>query len=332
MKAIQSVFTYVLHLPKTFHTLLKISVSLLAIIYVFYKIKQDPQGFDFFLRPFSIQDGIFLLLSFSFIFANISLEALKWQKMMKMFYPNLHFSTSLKAVLAGNTAGIFTPNRVGEYAARVMYLPSGKRVEALTLTLIDKVCQMLITMWTGMFAVSYFLHYFQTKLTQYLSLSFGSLQKIEISAWSVVVLSSLTLIFAKKWVVFLPKKWLTWEIFAKMKTAICQVPIPLLLYILLLSTLRNLVFTLQYYLLLMAFGYEGETLLAFAMVSSVFLLKSVVPSISFSELGIRESVALTVMGAFAVASSTTISSTFLLYLYNIALPALVGILFLNKQS
>ena len=94
--------------------------------------------------------------------------------------------------------------------------------------------------------------------------------------------------------------------------------------------MRYLAFSLQYYFLLIAFGYEGSFLLALAMILAVFLVKSVIPSITLTELGIRESVAMTIMGVFAVSGFIAFSSTFLLYLINIILPALVGLVFINR--
>ena len=94
--------------------------------------------------------------------------------------------------------------------------------------------------------------------------------------------------------------------------------------------MRYLAFSFQYYLLLIAFGYQGSLLLALAMILAVFLIKSVIPSITLTELGIRESVAMVIMGGFAVSSFTAFSSTFLLYVINIILPALVGLFFLNR--
>ena len=99
-----------------------------------------------------------------------------------------------------------------------------------------------------------------------------------------------------------------------------------------LSGLRYLTFTLQYVLLLPVFGYSQSFGLAVVLIWIIFLIKSVIPSISLAELGIRESVAIAVMSAVGIAAITAAGSTFLLYLFNIALPALVGIRYIQNMK
>ena len=119
-------------------------------------------------------------------------------------------------------------------------------------------------------------------------------------------------------------------ILSRVKEALAELDRTLLLKITGLAICRYLTFTGQYYLLMLAFGYEGSFLLAIGMVWAIFFVKSVIPSISLTELGIRESIAIALMGTFAVPAVTAFTSTFVLYVFNIILPAVVGLLFVHK--
>jgi hypothetical protein len=98
-----------------------------------------------------------------------------------------------------------------------------------------------------------------------------------------------------------------------------------------LAAIRYFVFTFQFVLLLYAFGYDKGVLLAVWMILLIYLLKSFAPSIALSELGVREGIAVYVMEQFQVADpSISFNSTFLLYLFNIALPSVFGLVFLPR--
>ncbi|MBK7345261.1 MAG: hypothetical protein IPJ06_20485 [Saprospiraceae bacterium] len=71
---------------------------------------------------------------------NWCLEMIKFQKLMKVpgFWPNRQF---LQSVLAGITVSMFLPNRMGEFAGRVLFFPPEKRLEACSATWIGSLLQ-----------------------------------------------------------------------------------------------------------------------------------------------------------------------------------------------
>jgi hypothetical protein len=109
---------------------------------------------------------------------------------------------------------------------------------------------------------------------------------------------------------WIPTKWNSAAWIRKLRFALSHLPWAQIVVVLLLSVLRYLVFSTQYLLLMYAFGYTGGILLGYGMISLVFLGKSVLP----------------VMGIFEM----VVSSTLLLYLVNILLPTLVGVLALQQ--
>jgi hypothetical protein len=79
---------------------------------------------------------------------NWAVEARKWQLAMR---PDggVSFKEAFKAIFTGVTMASFTPNRMGEYLGRILYVEEGRRVAAISLTMICSVAQLLVTLVLG---------------------------------------------------------------------------------------------------------------------------------------------------------------------------------------
>jgi hypothetical protein len=82
------------------------------------------------------------------MFLNWSIEALKWKIVVKHI-EDISFVTAFKGILAGVSLAINTPNRVGEYFGRMIYLSEGNRLRAITLTVVGSTSQLIITVIFG---------------------------------------------------------------------------------------------------------------------------------------------------------------------------------------
>ena len=78
------------------------------------------------------------------MFLNWFLEALKWQFLIKKI-EEISFSRSVRAVFSGITVSAFTPNRVGEYGGRVFCLEKADRIQAVFITIIGSMAQLITT-------------------------------------------------------------------------------------------------------------------------------------------------------------------------------------------
>lgn len=310
---------------------LKLLVSLIAILFVGWKIYTAGASI---WEPFHALTAYkYQLLVFAIVLmpVNQGIGAYKWLLLMRRFYPTLTYPTAIAAILAGNTMGIFTPNRVGEYAGRVLHLPEGFRWEAGTLTLLEGVFQTLIALWTGVLSALFLTQYFLPQITQLLSIDAHQLNIVLGILLLVTFLITLMVHFPRIWLSPIMQRF-SFPRLDPIIRALTETNASLLFRVFMLSVMRYVVFSFQYVILLWVFGYTLETYLAFAMIWVVYLIKSIIPTVSLSELGIRESVAIAVMGAFGVSVPTATSATFILYLLNIALPALIGLFFLKKNK
>ncbi|MEM0999279.1 MAG: lysylphosphatidylglycerol synthase transmembrane domain-containing protein [Bacteroidota bacterium] len=262
---------------------------------------------------------------------NYALEAQKWRIILKPFYAVLSLGKSVVAVFAGMAAGVFTPNRIGEYAGRILFLAEGRRVEAIVATFIDRICQLLVTLVTG-FAAFGGLIWRDAGVAGALLQDPGVRLLFVIFTLAMTVFIGLFLAAPGRLAGLLPGAWSKSEWVRKLKYAMEHLPWRLVRRVLGLSFLRYMVFSSQYVLLMLAFGYQVEDglLLAYCMVALIFLGKSVLPVMGIFELGVRESVAILVMSYYGVDPVCAFSSTFLLYLINILLPTLIGVVALQR--
>jgi uncharacterized membrane protein YbhN (UPF0104 family) len=100
---------------------------------------------------------------------------------------------------------------------------------------------------------------------------------------------------------------------------------------LLLSVLRYLVFTFQYIAAMHLYGFDGELGQAAARIAVIYLLTTTVPTAALAEFGIRESLAVLILPSLGMSPEAAFSATFVLWLVNLCLPAVVGSIPLLKS-
>ena len=119
---------------------------------VFKQIKNQPHLEESWLNiKASFTDtrvGSFILV-FVLMFINWSLEALKWKISVQSVQP-VSFFRSLKAIFSGVSFSITTPNRVGEYFGRMLYMNEGNRLKIISLTILGSMSQLIVTILFGL--------------------------------------------------------------------------------------------------------------------------------------------------------------------------------------
>lgn len=316
---------------------LKAGITLAAIGYVVVRLRGESLAHWQQISSFAVDQWMLLVISVLLIPVNWGLEALKWWWMVKRYYPEEPFRDCFQSVIAGITTGIFTPNRIGEYAGRILYLSPGHRAEAVMMLMLDRAAQMLITLLMGSAALYLLVQAHENQLIAGLHAAGITFEPTWLP-WMYAGLATVNLIVLTG--IFNPHTLhkLLWKfplqrlpLVAKASDALLDLESRLLARILVVGAVRSTVFSLQYVLLMWAFGYTGSLSLALGMIWVIFFIKSAIPSVALSELGVRESTALLVMGLWAVPDTVAFSSTFLLYVLNIILPALIGTIFVQRM-
>lgn len=316
---------------------IKAVVTAAAIWYIYWKLRTQGIAVWHSVTDISPKAAGQLAAALALMPINWGLEAQKWLWMVRKFYPNERFSTSFQSVLAGISTGIFTPNRVGEYAGRILYLAEGRRVEAVVLLFIDRIYQMLVTLLMGTLALVLLILTYEQQIVQVVAARAPYFTAAYLH-WTCAALFASNAI--TWWLAFSPKLvyhictkiplLLRYHTLVKAIDTLLFVDKIMLMRIFAVCVVRNAVFSAQYLLLMYAFGYGGDATLGLVLIWVIFLIKSVMPSIALSELGIREATAIFVMSIWHIAEPIALTSTFVLYVLNIILPAIVGLFFIYR--
>ena len=257
---------------------------------------------------------------------NWMLETYKWYVLVNKFQP-LSFLKSFEAVLSGLALSLNTPNRIGEYGGRILYLKPDFRLRGIALTILCSVSQVLITLVCGLLALLVLkpelhkVHFSETTLN-------GVFFNVLVYGVLLMTLVTGLFYFKMQWLV----KVMKWIPFVKEKVSFAFVLEHLrgkvMWKILFYSFLRFIVFALQYVLVWRALGVEINWWEGFWCISLVFLIMAIVPSFAIAEIGIRGKVALGIVGLFSVNTIAILTGTIGMWILNLVFPALIGSLFL----
>jgi uncharacterized membrane protein YbhN (UPF0104 family) len=260
----------------------------------------------------------YLIMAVVLIFFNWALEAWKWKLSVATFY-NIGFWPAFKAILCGVSFSITTPNRVGEYLGRMMYLPDGNRLKSISVTLVGSWSQLLITVFTGLAALI-------VLKADLLKGQFASDFFYQFVLFCVVAGAiTLTLFyFQTSFIGKLLEKWFYNTKYLYLIQHLRTFDRKLLLKLLLLSFLRYLVFVCQYYLVFNLFGVHVPIAETWNALGLVFLAMAVIPSIALADVGIRGEISIQIMGLFTPNILGIGLTSVTIWLLNLVLPAIIG--------
>jgi hypothetical protein len=296
------------HKAKHFLVLL---VKVLIVVGAFYFIynqlaSNDKLDWAQFITKFKknqsvIGIGFILLLSV----INRYLEILKWQNLASHIRP-ISLGEATKHALAALTTGIFTPNGLGEYAAKALYFAKHETKQVIFLNGICNGIQMMLTSMMGLFGLLYFNSQYHIITSKTVAIIFSvsmlfflflfSIKKITIKGYSV----------------------------ERIIHEINKIPKNIHRKNIILGICRYLVFSHQNYFLFLAFDVNLPYWTLMAAVTSVYFLASSMPSFQFLDFAIKGSVALYFFGILGVNEWIVIFVSTLMWFLNIVLPVIIG--------
>ena len=296
------------HKTKQFLVLL---IKLLIVAAAFYFIydqlanndKLDWQKFIVLFQKNQSVGGIAFILLLSIL--NRFFEILKWQNLVE-FIHKISLGEASKQVLGALTAGLFTPNGIGEYAGKALFFDKSNTKKVIFLNLICNGIQMILTVIFGIFGLLYFnTHYYV------------------ISTKTAVVLFGMLLVLFI--VLFLIKK-ITIKGYSieKLILKINEIPKRIHQKNIFLGICRYLVFSHQYYFLFLAFDVDLPYLTLIATISSVYFLASSLPTFQFLDFAVKGSVAIYFFGILGVNEWIVIFISTLMWFLNVVLPVVIG--------
>ncbi|PWA11283.1 lysylphosphatidylglycerol synthase domain-containing protein [Flavobacterium laiguense] len=247
--------------------------------------------------------GIVFILSLSVF--NRFFEILKWQNLVG-FIHEISLGEATKQVLAALTAGLFTPNGVGEYAGKALYFDKKDTKKVVFLNLVCNGIQMILTVVFGIFGLLYFNAQYNVITTKTVAVLFG-----------ILVILFAVLFSAKKITI---KGYSIERLIHKIN----EIPKSIHQKNAILAIFRYLVFSHQYYFLFLAFDVDLPYFILISAVSSVYFLASSLPTFQFLDFAVKGSVAVYFFGILGVNEWVVVFVTTLMWFLNVVLPVIIG--------
>ncbi len=282
------------------------------------------ESLKLFANNWTLQRSILLLLIVLLMIVNWSIEAIKWQLLIKDVQ-QLSFAKSLGSVFSGISISLLTPNRIGEYAGRILYLKNINKGKGIVANMVGSFAQFIAA---GSFGIMGMLYYYVQLQATYLKVQ-SMWYFLPIICGSVLVIGLLLVAYYNLHRV---AGWLT--SFEKLNKIVRVLEVVnkynnnALLQLVLLSGLRYFVFAFQFYLLLLLFMVPLPIVACMSSIFVIFWLMAIVPSIAIAEIGIRAEISVLILGAYTTNMLGIMSTSVLLWLINLIVPALLGALLL----
>lgn len=243
-----------------------------------------------------------LVLAFLLLIPNLWLEFLKWKRITRPL--NVDVKLVKNAFWAGVASGFMSPNGWGNFLGRLIFFQKRETIYIIFSTALANLSQLIPTLLFGLFATL---------------VTYGNSNSI----WIATASGSLIILAGYFYGDYLlPKKRSSFTFVRRLQSIrgrYQNLKRPFLTF----SLIRFVVFSLQYVLLFVAFGYEDFWFLLIN-VWLIYLFTSFVPSLWSGKVLIRETAALFVFSGTVVSAPDVIVSSIIIYLINIALPAFMS--------
>ncbi|PLW94798.1 MAG: hypothetical protein C0592_01600, partial [Marinilabiliales bacterium] len=261
---------------------------------------------------------------------NWSAEAFKWQRITGSLQ-KLSFTESLKSVLAGLAVGFFVPNRVGEFAGKSLMLEKASFWKASVLAFYTSFAQLLTTGFWGLLALMFFSELLEGIIP-------FNLHYFSVAVFALIMIVLILVYFSLNRFTYIFKRL---KRIYKQIDVLNQVRRSDKFYVLAFSFIRFIVFTSQYIILLALLEIKLPFSDAFLIISLMYLILMVLPTIALTELPARSALLFMLLSAWGELSNSglpdalevrVILASTLIWLINIAVPAIVGAFFIPGFS
>ncbi len=310
---------------RAYYPILKWTVLILSYGFLAYKIV------EFIHSPASKTDWFnlswhrwgWLLVTLALLPVNLGIEAVKWRFLISKV-ELISFATAFKSLFSGLATAFFTPNRIGEYPGRVVYLQSGNRWKGITFGLIGTMAQSITLLSFGL-------------LSFWLLMVHNPFENLRNDTMRTIIFATAT---ALSFAIYLSLPKLVWVLrHFKIHTKIMIWLRWLTLFrtrelalILLLAISRYLIFCVQFYFMLLFCDIHIPFLHGMIAIAAYYLFITFTPSISFSEAAIRGSYAVMFIGLFTANAIAAATAGVLIWFINAVIPMIIGSIFFSKTK
>lgn len=298
--------------------------------YVLYLNFQDADKLNefklTFLDSWRESNPLLLLLIIMLMPLNWLAETKRFQLLISPFV-KLRFVQSLLSIVSGLTFAVISPNRIGEYAGRIVKLDAKHNKYGLIATLVGSISQNFVNLSAGLLGALYVFGRADILLFEQEELFYG----ITILFISLLIGLYYRLDILAKWMLLLPdNKYI--ERLKKAAGYLVEYSNKMLTINMLWSIVRYLIYMSQYVLMLWFFGIELDLLLAMSGVALIYLIQSGLPLPPMIGILARGEIAVLVWGQFTDNVLGILAATFSLWIINLIVPSFLGLSVLLKTD
>ena len=260
------------------------------------------------------------------VLINYGLESFKW-KMIQSSIQKISFWKAFKAVLSGHTIAFNSINRIGDTAGRVLYLDEGNRLKGAALSFVGSISLIIVHILFGLAGMVYMRINILDATHSLEGLSLFWMTAL-MSILTIGVLILILLFFRLSWLIRLLEKI---PFVAKYRFVVEHMESlhwRFLTKVLLISAVRYVVIVMQYVLLFQVFNVSLHFTDASALVMVMFLVLSIIPSITMAELGLRGNISLQLFGMLSDNKLGIVATAVGIWIITQIIPAIIGSIFL----
>jgi hypothetical protein len=293
-------------------------ISALLLWGIFTEVRKQLYGIDKSAWQHT-GPAFFLWLGILLIPLNLALEARKWHLLAGSAQP-ISYRGAFASYLAGLAISIVTPNRMGEYPGRILYLKRKNTFRLISVSILGIVSQLFTFFLFGIIGSVYLnLHFHE----------YGSRILLALCTLIGIITGVLFWQF-EAWLPHLAKyKWSRrYNIYAQLLKRFNRRQ---LFNILFISIGRYIVFTAQYLFLLYWMNVHVPVIGGFCFSALFFALIAIIPTISLAEIGVRGQLSLYLFHHFSPNTIGILAATLTIWLLNLIIPSILGSLLLLRM-
>lgn len=264
---------------------------------------------------------IFLWICIILMPINLALEAKKWHLLARSAQ-KLSYRAAFTSYIAGIAFATVTPNRLGEYPGRILYLKRKNTIRLISVSILGAMAQMLTLFIWGLAGLIYYNLFFDDFLGKV----------VLIPAIIIAIILFIAYWKFETWIPIIERlnfKWLKrFNIYSKL---LKRFTFKEQLTILGISMLRYSIYTAQYLFLLYWMSVNMSPMDGFFTCALFFWVVTIIPSLTIIELGERGFVGIYLFQHFSDNTVGILAATVGIWIINLAIPSLLGSLLLFRM-
>jgi hypothetical protein len=250
---------------------------------------------------------------------NWFLEGLKWRVFLSED-KKPSYTVMLKIIFAGVSCAILTPNRIGDFIGRGLVSPTEMREETVLATFMGNFCQFFVLLLFGIPALVFLFPLLANHSPQQPHFPIGV-----VIFWLIFCFVFLFVyppvfqFFAR-----LSRRWQRTTSWEEKFLSLSKITYTSFFKGLFYAGLRYLVFSIQYYLVLNLWGVYLPLFPMYIGLAGLYLFQTIIPLPPIYSLIVRGETSVLVWGIWGVAPITAMTASYMLFMFNLFIPAVIG--------